>query len=199
MDLDKVKKSWQEVKPSSSIGKEKIEQMLNNTARGAFNKLLTYERCVIYIWPILILLSYFIKEKSIAIFFFTSTLVGICWQIYKYNFLKKTDIVSMNLLEISERISKYRIYVYREFIIAFVWSILFTIYFSYIVIHDNYAHSLDRNPNSEVITIIIFSIWTIVIVPFLTWIIYKKFFVKNIKKVEQSLAEAEEYIKDNRN
>ena len=44
MDLDNIKKAWQESNITPSIDEQKIEKMLSNEGNSAFNSLFKYER-----------------------------------------------------------------------------------------------------------------------------------------------------------
>ncbi len=199
MDLDNIKKSWQSNEPKLNIDKDKIQQMLDNKRKGAFNKLLKYEILGFILSLALIPFTFLFKEKEPSIWFYLlcSIIVIILWQIYKCYFLKKTDLGQMGLFEISLRINKYRKYIMKEFIVASVWSLIFTFIFCFFVIHRNFIAKHGESTLDEIWIILIFCGWTLILTPLVAWSFYKKLFIKNIKKIEESIDEAKEYERDN--
>lgn len=190
MDLDKLKKSWGELDKRPVIQQEEIIKMLRQRRKSAFDRLLRSETVATYACPILIPISLLISNTMISIICLFSVVIGICWQVYKCIFLRKTDILNMDLVELSERISKYKLYIYREFIVALTWCFLLTLLF--------FSYDLFFEREKTGFYFAFLCIWNLVLVPCVAWFIYRMFFVKNIKKVQDAICEAKEYEAGNK-
>ena len=198
MELDEIKNLWEKVNKLSektSITKEKILKMLQSSYKGAMKSLLNFELLgVIMMLPcaflLIVVYKLFYKESTlgmIAIYAFSiAFVIGFFWQLYKYNYLKKIDIAKMNILQISEKMLKYRKYIVYEAIIAVAIFIVILIPLMYSVYTTNFGKEIYMPLISYYAIIFILGI-------LLMLYLYKKMYFNNIKKIQESLAEIEDF------
>ena len=191
MDLDNIKKTWQETNIKPGIDDEKIRKMLSNEGHSAFNSLLRYEKLGIAVLVICLPLGYllFSKYTPLALCFIGSNLLALLWQIYKLRKLKQVDMVTMSITEVSCHIYWYRKIIIREFFVGAIWLICFFIFFGYYeLIYDSASFTRQL--------IVIAAV--IVIGLAVAYIIYKILYLNNIKKLETAIKEIEDFEKDNK-
>ena len=127
MDLDNIKKTWQETEIKSSVGEDKIRKMLNNTGKSALERLIKYEK--IFLWTmipcILAGVLFYHMHDVTGIIYFALLVVNFFWQIYKIRFLKRIDVSSMNVMEVSKSITRYRQYLNYELIGGSIFIVIF--------------------------------------------------------------------------
>jgi len=190
MDLDNIKKRWQETEIKPAITEEKIKKMISNEGQSAFNSLLRYEKIGIISTILCIPLGYLVFEKHlpVAILIVASCIIGLFWQIYKYKKLKKNNISEMGITEISCNFFWYRKALLKEFYTGLVWFVFFFIFFGYFeLLYDSvYFYT-------QLAILIICMLIGLGI----ALLLYKTLFWKNIKKLEVSIKEVEEFEKDN--
>ena len=198
MELDEMKNLWDKVNKVSentNITKEKILKMLQSSYKGAMKSLLKYEFWgLILVLPaaFLLIIIYQLQYKESGIiqiltFVFTATcIIGFFWQLYKYKYLKKIDTATMNILQISEKMLVYRKYIVHEFIFGIMFFIMFMTPYIYGIYSINFSKK----------TIIIYMITSIL--AFLLMLhFYKKWYFNNINKIQEALAEIEDFQKEN--
>jgi len=186
MDLDNIKKTWQQTDIRPDIGDDKIRKMLSNEGHSAFNSLLKYEKIGMWLMVGCLLLAYplFFKYLPIYIYYVLSVVAGFFWQIYKIRKLKKLDIAQMNITEISNRIYSYRKIIHKEFIVGLIWFVIFAAFLVYWESADKGIH--------PVIYVVAMGIGLVCVI-----FIYKKLYWNNIKKLEAAIKEVEEFEKGN--
>lgn len=192
MDLDNIKKDWQEASLKSNINEEKITQMIDNKGQSAFNKLLKFERLGMIVLPILLFAAPIYKYTPVIILFVSFCLIAICWQAYKYRFLKKVDILRMNIMEISRFYITYRKYVIGETIVCFAW--LFTILpLLFYMTYENEVKSVEQDG----VFFIIFSIIVFLLGLALSILGCWFFYWRHVRTLGRSIKELEELEKEN--
>ncbi|MDU1889934.1 MAG: hypothetical protein E6767_04525 [Dysgonomonas sp.] len=186
MDLDNIKKTWQETEINPDIGKDKIQKMIDNDGQSAFNKLLFYEKIAILglVICIPIGLGLFNKYLPVSIVYILSIIFGIVWQIYKYKSLQRINVAEMSITEVAASFYKYRKCILKEFYIGLVWFVAFFALFGYCEFIED-IELLSKHLFILVIGMIIGLIFVL--------IVYKKLYWKNIKKLEASIKEIEEF------
>ena len=186
MDLDNIKKTWQQADIRPDIDDDKIRKMLSNEGHSAFNSLLRHEKIGIVGLLLCFPIGYLVFEKymPVAVCFIISTLLAFAWQLYKYRRLKKVDMAQLNITEISNQIYSYRKIIYKEFIVGLIWFIAFVLFLGYWEFADEGMH--------PAIYIVVMAIAFIGVV-----FTYKKLYWNNIKKLEAAIKEVEEFEKGN--
>lgn len=194
MDLDNIKKTWQETEIKPTIDTEKIQKMISNEGRSALENLLWYEKLGMWLTIpcLLVLLTTWHIHKSVFVMSIFIIIGALIWQIYKLSFLKKLDVVSMNILEISSHINRYKTYVSRELIAGVVVLSVFFAFYTFFTTKAT-EYSSDVIMYMLVRFIITVSVGTIV-----TILTYRYIYQKNIKKLEASIKEIQEFEKDNK-
>lgn len=190
MDLDNIKKKWQETEIKPNLETEKICAMLSNKGYSAFNSLLRYEKMGMIAMVACLGLGYLIFSRYplIVIIYCTSATFGFFWQLYKWKKLKNTNIAEMTIMEVSTLFYWYRKVIYKEFFLGIVWFILFFIILGYLEItHDPSFRSLR-------ITIFIAGAFIGLIGAIVT---YKLMYWNNIKKLATAIKEVEEFEEEN--
>ncbi|SHF51520.1 hypothetical protein [Dysgonomonas macrotermitis] len=198
MDLDNLKKVWNENQQDlPSITDDKLLSMLKSNGRTALNKLRLWELIgAIVILPLtgipLIHNKIFVlfQYSAFTLYFFIAfCLLGFVWQLYKIWTLKKVDILNNSILVCSKYILKYKLCIKIEVFISLIFMIIFMGSFFYPLV-DSLAD--DR----KILFYIVAAVWTIIMVALL-WFIYRRFYRKQTKRIEESLKEIEELERDN--
>ena len=190
MDLDNLKKTWQQTDIKPNLEDKNILQMLNNRTKGSYAQLLKAEQTFLILAIVIGLgggaLFCFIDYRMGLLYFFMLGLSAI-WQSYKIRFLKKMDTLKMGIVEISQHINRYRKFIYWEILGGVPLALVFVTLFSLF-----YLKPKDFTLESLMPTIAFAStvliITTIIVIP-----IYKIVYLKNIKNIEKSVAEVNEY------
>lgn len=192
MDLDNLKKTWQETNIKPNINEESIEQMLNNKTKGSYVQLLKTEKSFLVLAVVLVVcgcLFYFV-DPYIGILYIAMLLPTFLWQWYKLNFLKKMDTLKMGIVEISQHINRYRKLIYWEIFGSIPIALAFILLFS-IHITKPADYSFDSlRPTLIFIGVVVF-ITMVIVVP-----IYKFVYIKNIKHIEKSISEVKEFERE---
>ncbi len=192
MDLDKLKKDWQNVNVKSSVDEVKIEQMIDNEGKSAFNRLVLYEKVSMILLPFCGLLSFtdLFKYDILKIYYGIICVVGFFWECYKYKLLKGVNMLEMDILDISNFYVKFRKYVVYEIIVTVLWFFSFVILFGYL----EYIHEWSIKGRTDLIPVFI-SIFliTFTLCIFVTW----KLYWKKVKILGKSIRELKEFEKDN--
>lgn len=192
MDLDKLKESWQKAEIHPNISDDRIQSILENRNRGNFNFLIKTEKHFLILDIVVMLLGcLFGFVNYIFILLYVGLLLPACfWQLYKIRFLKKTDMLSMGIVEISIRINKYRRFIIWEIIASIPVGLLFMLTFAIVVTHpkDYTFHSLI--PAFMLIAV------TVVMTVAICIPIYLNMYMRTIKRIQQSIKEVEEFEKE---
>jgi len=195
MDLDKIKESWKQAKLEPGIGDEKIHKMLDNKGKSAFSLLYKYEMTGLIISLLCIPLAIYLFDEIItSIFFIFTVLFLIAWQFYKVRFLSKINISYMGMLDLSLCIVKYRRLVYRELIGIIIWITVFCT-LTYIVLI--YVRLGELLPTSFLVVTGLIFLALIIGGILLSVFLYKIVYIKNIRKIEDSIREIEDFERDN--
>ncbi|WP_029904799.1 hypothetical protein [Prevotella sp. 10(H)] len=193
MDLDNIKKTWQETDIKPVINDEKIQKMISNEGHSSLGKLLRYEKLGLFLiipCSLILILAWNI-HFTLFVMLACILVSGFIWQVYKLNFLKKLNVVNMNILEISSHVNKYKIYINREIIVGVIVIFIFFASYSYLTIDTD-------DSSVSVMTIVAIKFFAAVILCItVTLILYKYMYTKNIKKLEASIKEIKEFEKDN--
>lgn len=197
MDLDNIKKAWQESTPSPGISEEKIQQMLDNRGKSAFGSLIKYERWNLISLFICIPLSFVFIDRITIIVYLCSLFLGLIWQIYKFGFLRKINLAEMGILEISSRIATYKKFISREFIAGLIWAIPFLALWLARIAISKELFSLIINPTLVIAMFVVIYLIIATTVIVIAWALYKHMYINKIKIIEKSIQEIKEFEKDN--
>jgi len=198
MDLDNIKKSWQEAEIKPTIDENKIQRMLDNKGKGAFDALLKYDKLFFWLMvPCLLLgvLACFIMHPLPGIFYSSLVVAGFFWQAYKIKFLKNINLPEMGILEVSKNITRYKKFIVYEMIVGLIFIVTFFIFYTYYGLPSMFPRLLDGEDASTPLFIML--ITAIIITIILSFILYKSLYINNIKKIEKLVNEIEEFEKDN--
>lgn len=192
MDLDNIKKTWQQAEIKPTIDEGKIQKMLDNRGQSAFNSIIKYEKVGMIGLIICALVSYPIFHKHMPVFwgYLVTCFIGIAWQYHKFRSLKNANIAESGIVEVSKFYYKYRKKVINELIVCVIWLLLFCAFFLYFELRQIDDPQLFRS----LLFVFIGSFGFFTIIGFF---IYKKLFWNNLKRIEASLKEVEEFEEDN--
>jgi hypothetical protein len=199
MELDNIKALWQKNNNSASfINPEEIKNMLRNEGEGALNKLIKWEKTCLRLMPLLTLSFWgILYMQSLVIYDFTVALIwlgivvslyAICSFIsgfYKYKSLRKIDMVNMDIITVSNLITKYKKYVVYELIASFCWLIPVLIAIILIFLGTGESVWVYIGFTMYSITLIIIALY-----------ILKHFYFKKIKTIQQSVNEIRDFEKE---
>lgn len=198
MDLDNIKKSWQQAEIKPTIDEHKIQQMLDNKGKGAFENLKKTEK--VFLWlllPCLLAGAVFFRMHWLPGALYAVLMVyAFFWQRYKIKYLDRVNLGEMTVLEATKCITRYKKFLYREIIIGIVFIPVFFWTYTFFGMKNLMAGMHDGiTPDSD--HLLIMFIAMVVLTVFLTFLIYKLLYVKNIKKIEESIREVKEFEQDN--
>lgn len=189
MELDNIKKKWQNAEIKLDIDNEKIGKMLSNDGHSAYNALLKFEKIGAFAMVICVILGYFVFSRYLPVFmvYTVSVFFAFFWQIYKIRKLKQINIGHMTIMEISSKVYSYRKIIFKEFFVGVAWLVLFLIFLGY--------YELLETPLSvgKLIVFTVFSLVGVIVV----FVLYKVMYWNNIKKLASAIEEIEEFERDN--
>lgn len=190
MDLDNIKKTWQETEIRSTIDEDKIRKMISNEGQSAFQKLLSYEKFGLFMLILFIPIGYFVFRRhfSLQLLYIITVLLGIVWQLYKINKLKKVNLQLMTITQVSKHVHWYRKAILKEMTYGMVWFVIFFTLLGYLDLSEH----TDRVFNRVILLIIVMIVGVIS-----TILIYRLLYWRNINKLQESIKEIEEFEKDN--
>ncbi|NDV78174.1 hypothetical protein [Dysgonomonas sp. 511] len=190
MDLDNIKKDWQGTNFKPTIDEEKIIKMVDNKGQSALARILRYEKMGAVVLLFCIPLGYgvFSKYWEVLAFYILSAILGLTWQVCKIGKLKKIDMLHQGITEISGDFYWYRKAMIKEFTIGLIWFVAFAVIWGGFELVNNSEHFLSH----WVVFVVTMSIGFLLVI----WI-YKKLYWNNMKKIEDSIKEVEEFEKDN--
>lgn len=184
MDLDEIKKDWQQAVLKPMLNEENITQMISNEGKSAFNKIKRYELLgmigMVFFYPLIVPLFRYLE---LQVFFIVMCILGFFWQAYKYRLLKKMDLLRMPVITISDFYVRYRKYILIEFWVGMVWYIIFVSCIGYL----EYKHEPDFIDKKLGVFIVIYLFAFL----FVLWL-YRITYVKNMKKLRSSIDELRE-------
>lgn len=193
MDLDNIKQTWSGFDQSPSVEEYKIEQILKNEGRDALSRLIRYEK--IFLWLLLPCIGFgvmvFYMHHLTGIFFATSLIVAFLWQMHKIRHLKSIDILVMDVLSVSKNINQYRKYIYREIIVGTLFAPIFFACYTFFAL----PNVLSENYEGE--RIIFVFVFSLILYAVITFVIYKKLYINNIRFLQSSIKEVAEFEKNN--
>jgi len=204
MDLDNLKKTWQETQVKPTIDECKIQKMLDNRGQSAFERLIRYDK--IFLWlliPCVFASILFYYMHPIPGIIYSIVLVyGFCWQIYKLRFMKKVDLSEMGILEVSKCITKYKKLLLYEIIIGAVGIVFFFVPYVYFGLPGMISKMSGKNTEQiqttfDIYHMTIMLVIMIVSVVVISFFLYKYMYFNNIKQVQNSIREIEEFEKEN--
>lgn len=194
MDLDNIKKAWQQTDLKSTVDDSKIRKMLGNKGQSAFNSIMRYEKYGIIGLVICVLIAYpfFSEHKQVFYFYLVTCLVGIVWQIYKFRLIKNANIAELSITRAAKFYYQYKGIIVKELIVGCVWFIFFIILFGYFELAEKrdtgrFQYSLIAFAASMCIGLLI------------GFILYRKLYWTHFKEIEKSLKEVEDFEKDDHN
>jgi len=195
MDLDKIKEVWKETPTLVNITEDNICKVLDRKGKTSLSRLLLYERIALFLLPLLIVVP-FIHDHFVPLFkypaylktvFISACVISIFWQLYKLNLLKKINPDKTSILLSSKYIAYYKKCINYEIIAGLVFLLVFILLLSFSL----------SGFFTKGIKGIIFLTAMIVISVFLTILLYIYLYKKNIKNIESSIKEIEDFEKDN--
>lgn len=197
MDLDNIKKTWQQAEIKPGIGEDKIRLMLNKGG-GALDKLKKTEK--VFFWlliPCLFAGVMFYRMHWLPGVLYTALVVfGFFWQRYKMRFLDSINLSEMTVMETTKAITRYKKYLIREIISGFVFIPVFFWAYTFFGMKrmlKGVQSSLIPDTSHLLIMFAVLVVITLV----LCLLIYLLLYMKNVKKLEATVREVEDFEKDN--
>ena len=195
MELDNIKRNWQNTSIKPVLEEDQIRRMVSNISGSAYSNLLKYEKIGIFVFLLCLGVFFVFKEPFLRCFYLTSGLFGIFWQIYKYRYLKQIDLLNDNIIDVASKITMYKKYLGREIVIGIVWAFLFFALYIYTLLFDP-TKFVFYNPDKIRWGVIAYVIAVTFVISF-GLLFYKLMYRDNIRILEKSLKEIEEFKKDN--
>jgi MFS family permease len=194
MDLDNIKKTWQQTDLKPTIGEEKIQKMLDNKGQSAFNSIMRYEKYGIIGLIICTLVAYPLFSRYMPVFYFylIACIIGIIWQIHKFSLLKNANIAELSITKAAKFYYQYKGMIIKELIISCVLFFFFIMIFGYFELAPRWNTGHFKN------YLVIFGVSVIVGVVFGV-VFFKKIYWNNLKRIEKSLKEIECFENENNN
>ena len=197
MDLDNMKKAWNDDEFIPAITQENIQNIIHKKEKTALSQLLWFEIIgLIMVLPFMaapyIHALYFPRApypEFTKWFFMSTCIISFFWQLYKVRLLKNIDLKQDNILLSLKTISTYKLYIKREFIVgvAFLCIILGSFFYGYVGIISDQGK----------LSFCIYNLIVLVIACFIMLVFYRLFYKKNIRKIESALDEVKEMEEDN--
>lgn len=198
MDLDNIKKSWQEAQVRLTIDEDKIQKMLDNKGKGAFSALLKFDRLGFWLLiPCLLLgiIGIFCIHLLPGIFYSILVIGGLFWQRYKIQYLKGFDLSEMGILEVSKCITKYKKFIIYEILIGAIAIVVFFIFYTYFGLPEMFPKLNEIEDSGKFLLIML--ITGIIATAIFSYLLYRYMYLNNIKRIEKSIKEIEEFEYDN--
>lgn len=196
MELDRIKDNWnawgESLKKKELLNERMIRKIIEKKRDNAISRLINYIiRVIVFfvismlscilIWSTPILRNrieqWFLWECGVVL------LVGIILLIRELQFLYKIDVVKKDMKELALLMNNYKRkkqkgWIYTPFIgFAYAYSFIASL-----KLFNDVAYSL------IVITVVVGMLFTL----FITWVLYRRVFLKNIEEIEESVTEWEE-------
>lgn len=209
MELDELKKSWnklnEHLEHKDLIDKQELEKLIlrhKQTTRGRIDAMAGWGKLSVIIAGagilVLIISCLFVipvmglAEKTLnrvyvaCIFLALVLLLGGWWDLKSYYWLKKTDLESLPVMKVVERINRFRLWIKYEISGITIVLVLLTgiIYYLY----DLYEKTFFIQT--------IFFLFCILMISFVTYLLYKKVIFDNLHDIKKNLNELQE-LKNN--
>ncbi len=192
MDLDNIKKTWNDNLFTPSLTDDNIRHIIYKRGKTALGRLLWFEIIGLVVVLPFIAVPYihalYLPRVPYPIFtkyfFIACCIISFCWQIYKVQLLNKIDLKQMDILSGLKTISRYKLFIKRELFVgvAFACIILGSFCYEYIDIISDQGK----------IPFYLFNMAVLITVCLVMLVFYKFFYKKNIESIESSLKEVKE-------
>jgi uncharacterized protein YneF (UPF0154 family) len=201
MDLDNLKKTWQQAEINPTIDEQKIRKMLDNKGQGAFEKLIKYDK--LYLWLLipcaLAGVFFFYMHYIPGSIYIALVVIGFFWYRYKLRFLKAINLSEMNILEVSKRVIKYKKFIKYEILFGSVGAVVFFVPYIYYGIPEMMQDVLNDSDMAiyRDTSVFLVTLAIVIVVTFLiSFILYKVMYFDNIKQIQKSIKEIEDLERD---
>lgn len=198
MDLDNLKKIWNQTQVDlPPVSDDKMLSILRGKGKTALSKLYIWELTGAVVFLVLILvpciynqvLIIFSKSVLAMYFLISFCIFGFLWQLFKIWILRRVNLQKNSVLVSAKHICTYRLCINAEVFISILFVFVFMILYFY--------PWLGSMPDSKPILLYVIIVSWIVVVALLIWLIYVRFYRKQIRKIEESIIEIEDFEKDN--
>lgn len=198
MDLDSLKKVWNETQIElPSVSDDKILSILKSKGKTALSKLFIWELVGIIVLLSLIIiplinkkvLDIFDHSKASMLFIGVFIALSCVWQAYKILILKRANLANNSILTSSKYICRYKLCINIEVFISVIFISVFITLFFYPLLES-------ISESKRYLLYAIIATWIIVTI-LLLYVVYKKFYQKQIQQIEDSIREIQEFEKDN--
>lgn len=204
MDLDNIKKTWQETEIKPTIDERKIQKMLGNKGQSAFERLIKYDKLFLRLLiPCFFAgMLFFYMHYIPGTIYFIMMVYSFFLQRYKLKFMGAINLSEMGILEVSKAITKYKKILLYEIMIGAVCIPVFSISYLFFGMPNFLIKLFGRDPEvvhsfhdtSHLIIMLAIMIIGSVI---LSFILYKYLYFNNIKQIQDSIREIEDFEKEN--
>jgi len=198
MELDDIKKMWQEIdslKEKQQINESRIKEMLKNEGKTALDRLIKLKKIGMVIAIPLGIFMCFISHKFfeaggyymiMPFIFLLYTILIVPFNYYWHRFLKGIDFSNMTVREVLERILKYQNMIQKFEMYGIIFGIIYLGIWYYLF----YKLMI----GAEIVWgLIIFMAIMCVVAGLLISVLYKKLYYNNINKIKESLKELKEF------
>ena len=200
MDLDYIKKTWQQVDIESSIGEDKIQMMLDNKGQGALARLIRYEKFFLCLMVLCVLFGalFYILHPVTGIIYSITLVISFFWQSYKIKYLKNIDVSTMGILEVSKRITRYRQYITYEIIAGTVFALIFFSCYIFFAMPEfvSIVHHKPIGNQIPLFELVVSFVASLLLFAIIVYLIYRFMYIKNIRSIRKSIKEVEDFEQD---
>lgn len=209
MELDELKKSWnllnEQLVNSNLINEQAVNKLImdrKSKITTGINKIAGWGKFSLFVGLVFAVAGtffYFLlpemnlpeerlyRMQILICFFAFSLLLGFCWDLKTYLWMRNTNIEEMPILTVIERINKFKLWTRNEIVALVLWmpALLFLIYYSF----EFYTRPLVFQATQIIV-------W-IILIPPVIYLIYKKMIYDNLEDVKRNIADINELKKDN--
>jgi len=190
MDLDKIKKTWNEINVPQGTEERRIIDIIRSKARTAIDKLKLVEAIGLILLLPLLSLPFLINDGFLSFFtgytkwtYVVFCFLGFIWQAYKLSLLRKVDLLKAGIIQCLKYILKYKWCLKFEIPVALLFVLLFNTALLY--------ERKDFISSEKMLLIIGLCVIFWICVYVLIFLLYKFLYLKQIKKIETALKEIE--------
>ena len=128
MELDKLKNTWEKVSEiDAKPNDEQILKLLKSSNKSIWNGIVKREKISFILATIFsILFCWLLQEggNKVSLILITYFVVLPIWQLFKWVYFRKIDVMNSDILSILKYANKYRNFCIYEWVIMIIWIIL---------------------------------------------------------------------------
>lgn len=183
MDLDKIKKEWQETPVEVHLDDEQIGRMIDQKGQTAFNKLVKYEKIGLVVSVLLLFMANIFIYKELSQLYRVVVVVLFFWQLYKCWYLRKVDLKKMSIVDISKYYIRYKRFIIVENIFGILFFLFFVLFYGFL----KYKNESDFMEEGIIVFSIIFGIAFLCCI----WMIWRMY-LRHLLQLGRSIQEVKD-------